>query len=75
MVQAEGMREILIWKRSFEVLDPDTNERRHVYMARVPADYGLTICDFCVYGPPSSFDGKPCTMCPAEIREDIYVDE
>ena len=21
------------------------------------------ICDSCVHGPPSSFDGKPCTMC------------
>lgn len=69
------MSEILIWKRSFEVLDPDTNERRHVYMARVPADYSLTICDFCMFNPPSSFGGKPCTMCPAELREDIYADE
>lgn len=27
----------------------------------------LTIspCDFCKYNPPSSCDGKPCTMCPA----------
>ena len=22
-------------------------------------------CDLCVYNPPSSFDGKPCTYCPA----------
>lgn len=25
-------------------------------------------CSFCVYGPPSSGDGKPCTMCPAEAK-------
>lgn len=22
-------------------------------------------CDVCMYNPPSSTDGKPCTMCPA----------
>lgn len=22
-------------------------------------------CDLCGYNPPSSFDGKPCAMCPA----------
>ena len=25
-------------------------------------------CDLCRYNPPSSCDGKPCTMCPAEDR-------
>lgn len=24
-----------------------------------------TPCDLCLYNPPSSRDGKPCTMCPA----------
>ena len=23
-------------------------------------------CDLCRFNPPSSCDGKPCTMCPAE---------
>ncbi len=22
-------------------------------------------CDLCTFSPPSSFDGKPCSMCPA----------
>ena len=26
----------------------------------------LTPCDLCRYNPPSSCDGKPCCMCPAE---------
>lgn len=26
-------------------------------------------CDFCKYNSPSSMDGKPCTMCPAEAVE------
>ena len=29
----------------------------------------ISPCDVCRYNPPSSGDGKPCTMCPAE-RED-----
>ncbi len=28
----------------------------------------LTPCDACVYNPPSSFDGKPCCMCPSQGR-------
>ena len=27
-----------------------------------------TPCDLCVYGPPTSMDGKPCSSCPAEGR-------
>lgn len=29
---------------------------------------GLTPCDVCAYNPPSSGDGKPCTMCPARAK-------
>lgn len=25
-------------------------------------------CDLCVYNPPSSLDGMPCTFCPATGR-------
>ena len=25
----------------------------------------LSVCDICMYGNPSSADGKPCTICPA----------
>ena len=27
-----------------------------------------TPCDWCKYNPPSSMDGKPCTICPAVGR-------
>lgn len=27
-----------------------------------------TPCTFCIYNPPSSGDGKPCTMCPAVAK-------
>jgi hypothetical protein len=30
----------------------------------------LTPCDVCRYNPPSSTDGKPCSVCPAEGRID-----
>lgn len=26
-------------------------------------------CDLCVHNPPSSFGGKPCSMCPATPKE------
>lgn len=29
-----------------------------------------SICDLCIYNPPSSTDGKPCTMCPADKERD-----
>lgn len=27
-------------------------------------------CDVCRYNPPSSFGGKPCTICPADAIPD-----
>ena len=29
----------------------------------------LTPCDLCRHNPPSSCDGKPCSMCPVEPKE------
>lgn len=31
--------------------------------SRIASRFGP--CDFCMYSPPSSADGKPCSMCPA----------
>lgn len=28
----------------------------------------LTPCDVCQYNPPSSGDGKPCSVCPAQAK-------
>ena len=33
-----------------------------------PPNEPLTPCDVCRFSPPSSGDGKPCCMCPAERR-------
>lgn len=34
-----------------------------------PENEPLTPCDLCLFDPPSSGDGKPCTMCPARPKE------
>ena len=28
----------------------------------------LTPCDCCLYSPPSSGDGKPCSICPTQAK-------
>lgn len=33
----------------------------------------LTPCDVCAYDPPSSCDGKPCTICPAMAKMDSQL--
>ena len=33
----------------------------------------MTVCDLCIYNPPSSCDGKPCTMCPATTNAEVQV--
>ena len=32
-------------------------------------------CDWCVYNPPSSMDGKPCTLCPAVANPEPFQKE
>lgn len=34
-----------------------------------------TPCDLCLYNPPSSGDGKPCTMCPASSLSEPTKEE
>lgn len=33
-----------------------------------PPNEPLTPCDVCRFSPPSSGDGKPCCLCPADCR-------
>lgn len=35
------------------------------YLDKMRHNEPKTPCDLCLYNPPSSGDGKPCTMCPA----------
>lgn len=52
----------------------DTNVRLVEEIERIQAktsqEQPNTPCDLCAYDPPSSLDGKPCTMCPAMSRRD-----
>lgn len=34
-----------------------------------PVQSAQTPCDLCMYDPPSSGDGKPCSMCPATAKD------
>ena len=40
------------------------------YLADFLLNNGVVVdgspCDLCDFNPPSSFDGKPCTICPAQ---------
>ena len=38
---------------------------RYEYGKRAEHKEHTSPCDLCAYNPPSSFDGKPCAMCPA----------
>lgn len=33
------------------------------FETEIKSDFEPWICDYCVHYPPSSCDGKPCTMC------------
>lgn len=56
-----------------EPCDGCTLSDSHYVSASDPIESEKTVypdspCDLCRFNPPSSFDGKPCTMCPAEGR-------
>ena len=70
--QFEEMRKDLI-----EIFDEEYEKRRLITpqnTAEKMADKGyrkqseLTPCDVCQFNPPSSGDGKPCLMCPAQAK-------
>ena len=60
--------EILNYYRNLYYAEPQVTERGIV--ANAINDYMMVVkhlcpCDVCAYSPPSSGDGKPCSMCPA----------
>ena len=38
----------------------------HLYEQGYRKQSELTPCDVCKFNPPSSTDGKPCSVCPAQ---------
>ena len=43
-------------------------EATRAYGAGYRKQSDLTPCDFCRFNPPSSADGKPCLVCPAQAK-------
>lgn len=52
------MEDLWEWRWGQEKI---SSENQHTENARTP-------CDMCRFFPPSSGDGKPCGICPAEVR-------
>jgi len=46
------------WNKDYKEIVIDIKQLEGVTIPTSP-------CDLCKYNPPSSTDGKPCTMCPA----------
>ena len=57
---------------AYQIYGPDDDEPIErckacplCYVDKMRHNEPKTPCDLCLYNPPSSGDGKPCTMCPA----------
>lgn len=56
------------WKwqgRQQEVIRVPFGGMAEMCLIDLRADVRPSPCDLCMYNPPSSTDGKPCSMCPA----------
>lgn len=60
----QAAKEILMWDREPAISDSDLdkllNEYKYIQKSNL-----CSPCDLCMYNPPSSMDGKPCSICPA----------
>lgn len=59
------------WNRRLDVGDKLGMKKRKRTSLYKKKGSPQTPCDLCMYNPPSSFDGKPCSMCPASA---VYRD-
>lgn len=59
---SRGVFEQVRWERDIAV------EQLHELGYELGQKIEPNPCDLCIYNPPSSSDGKPCTMCPSEGR-------
>ena len=64
-------------EKLIEILSEKIYPKEGVDPVEVVADFlidrGVVVdgcpCDLCAHNPPSSYDGKPCTLCPAKKME------
>lgn len=61
-ISREGVSAWLEAKGYHKLADAVMDEKRFPHIEAVSP------CFLCKYSPPSSGDGKPCTVCPAEGR-------
>ena len=65
--QIEGLKKTC-WGVSAHVVDDERRNAATALSTLQPSNEPLTPCDLCLYDPPSSFGGKPCSICPAVRR-------
>ena len=68
MTFKEAMRRTLELLSGIDIKEPE-GVKDHEALSMILEVASLTPCDACRYNPPSSTDGKPCSMCPAEGRQ------
>lgn len=63
--QIEELLDELIRTNGYGTLNAVAN---HLYNAGYRKQSELTPCDLCEFNHPSSGDGKPCSICPAQAK-------
>jgi hypothetical protein len=70
--QIEEMAKILIdYKNKNHIMASTVilaDYAEELYTAGYRKQSKLTPCDCCQFSPPSSTDGKPCSVCPAQAK-------
>lgn len=68
MTFKEAMRRTMGLLTGIDVKEPE-GVKDYEALSMILGVASLTPCDACRYNPPPSTDGKPCSMCPAEGRQ------
>ena len=67
-VPEKALQILLCEMRSLKQAVPPDHFPDSTKMVQDPPNEPLTPCDVCRFSPPSSGDGKPCCLCPADRR-------
>ncbi len=68
MTFKEAMRRTMELLSGIDVKEPE-GVKAYEALSMILGVASLTPCDACRFNPPSSKDGKPCSICPAEGRQ------
>lgn len=64
---ADAWRNTDTYHQAAQIIDMLVEELEQ-NLTLTPPNEPLTPCDVCRFSPPSSGDGKPCCLCPADCR-------